>query len=293
MIVKHCAFSDDSKHADGRYNSLAITTLKIEDIDLLNLQVKKLFKDSGLLGKGDEFKWEKLRNAKYRLMAEKIIDFVFNNASLMRIDIIIWDIEDARHKDLKNRDDSENLVRMYYHLVSATLSRRWPIPNSQWEWYPDEQSSVDWDALEDCINNKKHICVVDLFRQNPNFEQVYLNSIEPSKSYEYPFIQISDLFAGMGTYSFGHFDKYKKWQEQNSLQTSLFDEENQKFSNSEKERFSIMEKFNKMAKKYKLQIALDTTRGFKSHKSNNFINFWPYEPQHVYDKAPQKVQGRF
>lgn len=50
-----------------------------------------------------------------------------------------------------------------------------------------------------------------------------------------------------------------------------------------------MGKFNKMAKKYKLQIAFDSTSGFKSHKPENFINFWLYEPQHKYDKAPIKT----
>ena len=34
MLFTHYAFSDDSKHTDGRYNSLAITTLKRENLDL-------------------------------------------------------------------------------------------------------------------------------------------------------------------------------------------------------------------------------------------------------------------
>ena len=286
MPFTHYAFSDDSKHHDGRYNSLAITTLRKENFDSLNNQLNKLLKDSDI---HHEFKWEKLRNAKYRFAGEKIIEFVFKNQSLLRIDIIIWDLEDRRHKDLTCRDDSENLVRMYYHLVSSTLSKRWHIPNSWWKWYPDQQSSVDWETLKDCISNKKHAWVTDLFQQNPNFEQVNLKDIELSKSYNHPFIQVSDLFAGMGAYSFGHYDKYKKWQDQNSPQIPLFPEEKQKFSNSEKERFQIMGNFNKMCKDCKLQIAFDSTRGFKSHIPELFINFWLYEPQYEYDKAPQKT----
>lgn len=202
MPVTHYAYSDDSKHKDGRYNSLAITTLRKKDFESLNSQLHQILQDSGIQC---EFKWAKLRNAKYRFVAEKIVDFVFNNHDSIRIDIIIWNLEDSRHKDRKDRDDSENLVRMYYHLVSSVLSNRWPIHNSMWKWHPDKQSSVDWTILQDCIKNKKHLCVADLFQLNPNFEQVNLNTIEPSDSYKYPFIQVSDLFAGMGPYSFGYY----------------------------------------------------------------------------------------
>jgi len=287
MPFTHYAFSDDSKHNDGRYNSLAIATLKKEHFEALNKQVNDLLIESGI---HDEFKWEKLRNAKYRFTAEKIINFVFSNQSCLRIDVVIWDLEDKRHKDLKNRDNSENLVRMYYHLASSTLSKRWPINDSIWQWRPDEQSSVNWDTLQDCINNKKHVYVADLFQQNPDFERVNLKPIKPSNSGEHSFIQISDLFAGMAAYSFGHFDKYKKWQKQRSPQILLFDEEKQKFSNSENERFAIIQKFDRMTKSCKLQIALNSTRGFKSHKPDNFINFWLYEPQHDLDKAPTKLK---
>lgn len=286
MSFTHYAFSDDSKHREERYNSLAITTLKKEDFDSLNDQLKTILKDSDIR---DEFKWAKLRNARYRFAAEKIINFIFKNRSLIRVDIVIWDLQDRRHKDLTGRDDSENLVRMYYHLVSSTFSRRWSINNYVWKWYPDQQSSVDWDTLKSCINNKNHPCIADLFRLNPDFEQVNLKRLEPSESCKHPFIQVSDLFAGMGAYSFGHYDKYNNWKNQNSSQISLFPAEKQKFSNSEEERFQIMEYFNKMCKSHRLQIAFNSTGGFKSYKPETFINFWLYEPQHKYDKAPQRA----
>lgn len=286
MKFTHLAFSDDSKHHEGRYNSLAIITLREENYSSLNKQLKEILKDSGI---DKEFKWKKLANAKYRFAARKLTDFVFKNQNLLRIDILVWDLEDRRHKDLYGRNDSGNLVRMYYHLVTSTLSKRWTIRDSLWKWYPDRQSSVNWKTLKDCISNKKHPCIADLFKQNPNFDQVNLKDIEPSNSCDHPFIQLSDLFAGMGAYSYGHYDKYKKWQEQNSPQIYLFPEEKQKFSNSEKERFQIMEQFNKICKEHKLQIAFDSTRGFKSYVPENFINFWLYEPQHEHDKAPQRA----
>ncbi len=290
MSFTHYAFSDDSKHKDERYNSLAITTLKRESYELLNKNLNEIFKKSNI---ENEFKWEKLRNAKYRFAAEKIIDFIFINQSSLRVDILIWDLEDKRHRDLLRRDDSQNLIRMYYHLVSLTLSTRWPIEGSVWKWHPDIQSLVDWKTLQDCINNKKHFYVLDLFKRNPDFERVNLNSIIPSDSKKHPFIQVSDLFAGIATFSYGQFDKYSKWIEQNDTQVSLFHDEKQNFSHSENERFVIIKKFNQLAKSSKLQIAFESSRGFKSYKPENFINFWLYEPKHENDKAPVRLKDSF
>lgn len=284
MEATHYAFSDDSKHRDGIYNSLALITLKREDYNCLNKKLKDILKKSGI---SKEFKWVKLNGVKYRYAAEKLVNFVFNYLNFIRIDVLTWNLKDSRHKNIPNRNDSENLVRMYYHLMSTTLSMRWPIPNSVWNWYPDRQSAVNWKTLKDCINNKKHPCIADLFQQNPNFEQVKLERIEPSESSEHPFIQLSDLFAGIAAYSFGNFDKYKKWEQQKNCQLSLFFKEKIKFTNSEKERFQIIELFNKKCKDCKLQIAFNGTSGFKSNVPKN-INFWLYEPQHKHDKAPQK-----
>ncbi|MBD3331002.1 hypothetical protein GF354_05775 [Candidatus Peregrinibacteria bacterium] len=285
MSCTHYAFSDDSAHVDGRYNSLALVSIETtnysEIIDLLT----NLYSNSGIT---IEFKWQKLRDAKHRFAAEKLVDFVFQNSDKIRIDIITWDLEDSRHNGLQGRDDSENLVRMYYHLASSTLSKRWPISGVCWKWYPDNQSSVCWTTLSDCLKTKKHNCTADLFDQNPDFERVDLNETVPSESHDFPLIQIADLFAGMGAYSFGHYERYQAWNFQNNAQTSMFEVEEPDFSNSEEERFKIITKVNEMAKERRLQMALDSTKGFSSYNPDCFINYWLYVPQHEYDKAPVK-----
>lgn len=285
MPFTHYAFSDDSSHVDGRYNSLAIVSLEKSNKDTLTEGIKTLLTESGVT---NELKWGKLKTAKYRLATEKIINFTFSNQSKFRIDIIIWDLQDSRHKNIKGRDDAENLVRMYYHLVLSTLSKKWPIANTCWKWCPDNQSSVCWDTLRKCLTTKKHLCTVDLFNENPIFEQVNLKEITPSKSHEHPLIQVADLFAGMGAYSFGHNQQYKIWERQNSCQMSMFDTLKHKFSSGEKEKFTIINKFNNLIKENNLQIGLNSTNGFKSHNPKCFINFWLYIPQHEFDKAPKK-----
>jgi len=280
----HIAFSDDSKHVEGRFNSLALVSLRHDHYEHIESPLKNILKDSSIT---DEFKWEKLRTAKYRHAALKMIDFTFQNQDKLRVDILIWDLEDWRHKGIAGRDDAQNLVRMYYHLVSTTFSKRWPIENVLWEWYPDRQSDVDWRTLQDCIQNKKHRCVQDLFKINPQFQTVSIRKITPSSSKDYPLIQLADLFAGMGSYSWGSCQRFREWKTNVSGQRSFFSNgETQDFSNSEKERFQVVDYFNRECKERRLRIGLESTGGFKSYNPKRFINFWLYEPQHPLDRAP-------
>lgn len=281
----HFAFSDDSKHKAGIYNSLALVTCSESNAAKFHKELGVILKSSGI---ESEFKWAKLAGARYRLAAQKIIAFVLKNIDKVRIDVLIWNLDDPRHKNVSKRDDRENLVRMYYHLVSTILSKRWPLRNTDWMWYPDKQSSVRWQTLQNCIGNKKHECVADLFAINSNFERVKL-SIRPVASHKYPLVQVADLFAGMGAYSWGHFNKFMSWK--NSMgQQRLFNQKEIAFTNSEKERFPVMEELRERCGKLKLNVSLENSRGFRSYDPQKHINFWPYEPQHEFDRAPSRIR---
>ena len=43
----------------------------------------------------------------------------------IRIDSLMWDIDDSRHK-ISGRDDTANLCRMYHHLLRNVFLERWP-----------------------------------------------------------------------------------------------------------------------------------------------------------------------
>ncbi len=279
----HLAFSDDSKHNEGRYNSLGLVTFAVTNHRAFHDEITALLKDSSI---SSEFKWTRLTNAKYRFAAEKMIDFVLRNSDKLRVDVLIWDMEDARHKDVRGRNDNENLVRMYYHLVATTCGKRWPITNVQWAWYPDEQSSVQWKTLRDCITNKKHHSIEDLFGTNPKFEKVSLG-LKPVKSHEHPFVQLADLFAGLGAYSWGNFTRLKVWKEQQKG-VSLFNTKIIKFSNSENERFKVINAFRGKSTEHDMKIGLENSGGLQSHDPRKPINFWLYKPQHAQDKAPKR-----
>lgn len=283
---RHLAFSDDSEHVEGRFKSLALVSLKYSSFEHVQTSLDNILIDSGIT---NEFKWEKVRTAKYRFAALSLIDFVFQNCDKLRIDILIWDLNDYRHKGIIGRDDAENLVRMYYHLVSWTISKRWNVGNILWDWYPDVQSSVDWNTLRDCLQNKKHKCVRDLFNSNPLFQNVNLRSIVPTSSKHCSTIQLADLFAGIGSYSRGHFNKFQNWMNSKTGQRSLFPSSAPiELSSSEKERFIIINYFDKKAKDSRMHIGLKRTKGFRSFRPEKFVNFWEYRPQHFLDSAPVK-----
>lgn len=285
MSVTHLAFSDDS--GQKRYHSLSLCTFEAKHEESLFSELDGLLKLSAV----SEFKWEKLRSAKYRFAAERIINFVFKHLDKLRIDTIIWDYEDSRHR-ISQRDDNENRVRMYYHLTSTTMSRRWLIAGTKWQWKPDEQSAVDWNTLWDCLQLKKHKCVQDLFNENPDFEKVKLERPIPSKSSENCFIQVADLFAGIGAYSWECFDSYYIWSSQvaSQQQNSLFDSEilAQTFTDAEEERFRMLKLLRDKCGENRLQVSLNSSRGLKSNLVTSPINFWLYTPRVVVDKAPVK-----
>lgn len=144
--ISHSAFSDEA-YLGSRFRSIALLTLEKGKKKELHQEIKNILSESNV----HEFKWKKLGGAKYRFAAIELIDFgikmcLDNN---LRIDVLIWDIEDSRHR-ISKRDDPANLQRMYYHLFNCTLKNRWPS-DCTWELFPDEQSAIDWYTMEDVL----------------------------------------------------------------------------------------------------------------------------------------------
>ncbi len=287
--MKHVAFSDDSQHEKGRFWGLGLVSLKEENYKKLIPKIQTTFAESGV---EKEFKWEKVKNAKYKLCAEKIHDFVLSNSENLRVDVLIWDMQDERHKNVRGRSDTENLNRMYYHLLSDVLSKRWH-EKAVWEWYPDEQSAIDWRELGTCLVTKKYRTFQDMFGiTDSEFKRLNIESINPTESHAHPFLQIADYFTGLGVYSYGHFERYEKWLLAKSGQQSLFGQlEPVTFSNSEQMRFPLLDSFTEKCKNGSLQISLVRTKGLYTWNQDTNINFWLYKPQHENDKAPQKVNS--
>lgn len=285
IAYNHLAFSDDSSHEDGRYNSLGLITFALKFEEELSDELKRLFVESGI---NKEFKWHDVCSARHKFAAEKLHAFVFKHLDKIRIDVLIWDMEDSRHKDISGRDDNANLGRMYYQLIQHVLNKRWSN-NSSWFWRPDKQSSMDWQTLGKCLVGKKHKLAADLFGINEtDFVKLKLKMIKVVESHKEIFVQVADYFAGLGAYSYGHFEKYKEWEKVQGGQASLFEDNKalKKWSNSEKTRFPLINCFNNECKNRTLTVALNSTKGLKTHDPSKPINFWLYTPQHILDRAP-------
>jgi len=281
----HVAFSDDSAGPKDRYKSLALVTLPAKLWSAYRKRLNKILEDANIFS---EFKWSKLRNERYRRAAWKLINFAFNPGGQLRIDVLIWDLRDSRH-EVFGRDDNENLVRMYYHLLSNTLGEKWPTKEINWNWFPDQQSPVDWDLLQDYLESKRELIGKDFFHEHERFKKVDIKNITPSDSEEHPMIQIADLFAGLGAFSWSKFITYNQWKLQHESMNSLFDKDYElNFSNSEKRRFWIIQRLNHKCKNSKMHISLHTKGGFYSYNPDSFLNFWLYQPQGNYDSAPTR-----
>lgn len=122
MTVTHVGFSDESNWNTGRFRSLGLVTAPLEYLDGLARELRHLLEESDMA----EFKWKKLDGAKERFTAQKMCKFTVDKACAMqlRVDVLVWDIQDSRHS-VHGRDDIANLQRMYYHLFRNVLRARW------------------------------------------------------------------------------------------------------------------------------------------------------------------------
>lgn len=287
--MQYVSFADESYSEDRILKSIAAFSLKFDNFPQINLRLKRILEESG----AKEFKWNKVKDAKYQFCARKLIDTVWEliQTDKARVDVITWDVNDSRHK-VKNRDDLANYGRMFYHLHSNSLKRRPQL--STWGLYPDEGVKVDWDIVAQCIDARgQQIDAIELpllgiFFNDPHYTIAHFKEV---KSHETPFCQIADLFAGLSIFSRTNYDVYEKWCDFSSTSLPLFPKEEPKMTNTQKSRFPILQYFDEGCKARKLGVSLKTNRYLQTPNPNNPINFWFYVPQHGMDKAPTKSKS--
>lgn len=290
--ITHAGFADESHWNDGRFRSLGLVTLSSDNLEKLSNVLSKLLSESNV----SEFKWKRVNGAKERFAALKLCEFAVKYAhqGILRIDVLIWDTEDARHK-VPLRDDIANLQRMYYHLFKNVLRLRWPS-NAVWQLYPDEHTAMDWESVQDFLERASENVEIErsLFTRGEfrlRLQREFaIENISPLVSHEHPFLQVADLFAGLAAFSREKFNEYQQWLKGTSPQLQLLEdtEPEVRLSGSTKERFPVLQKLDDLCKQRKLGVSLKSSRGLKTFDPSNPINFWLYEPQHPEDKAPTK-----
>lgn len=285
--ITHIGFSDESNWNVGRFRSLALVTLSMAKLETLQSNLQQMLKDYGI----KEFKWQKLRSTQTRVAALKICDYTIGRvrAGDLRIDVLVWDTEDSRHK-VKGRDDTANLERMYYHLFRNVMRMRWPH-DAVWKLCPDQNTALDWQ------NVKKYLDIASYYTKiersdmlAPKLRKEFnIEEINPSNPKDSPLLQLADFFAGLAGFSYRKFDEYSEWIEKQARAIKL--SSSPKIispSNSDRNRFAVLEQFYIKCRENKLGVSLKTSRGLRTRNPAKPINFWMYTPQHPNDKAPTK-----
>ena len=289
MFYSHVAYGDESFYNQGRYRSIAIVTLPASLAMPFNQTLRALLDESSVR----EFKWQKLRQARDRFAAEKIVDFVVEQAlqGTLRVDVLTWDTEDSRHQ-VHGRDDRANLQRMYYHLFKNALTR-WPGANT-WVLYPDENSVLDWATVQDYLELAgralpRPASGPRLFRSRLRHE-FHIEAVHEVDSKRTPLCQVADLFAGLSVFSRLKYDVYCRWQAMQQPQLHLFPtDQPARLSNADRARCAILDYLNRQCKARKLGVSLQSRQGLWTPEPVNPLNFWFYEPQHSADRAPTKT----
>jgi hypothetical protein len=292
--IAHIGFADESHWNTGRFRSLGLVTASVDSLDRLEAELARLLNESGV----SEFKWTQLGGAKERFAAIKMCEFAVSAAcdGMLRVDVLIWDIQDSRH-NVPGRDDIANLQRMYYHLFRNVLRARWPN-DAIWRLHPDEHTALDWETVRDCLENvsvtvevERSLFTGGQFRIRLR-QEFGVEEIQPIPSDQRPLLQLADLFAGLAAFSHEKFDEYQKWLQTTSPQAFLFNEAEASIdpSRTSRERFTVLKRFDQLCKQRKLGVSLRTKQGLWTPDPEKPINFWIYEPQHPEDKAPQKAK---
>ena len=287
----HCGFSDESSWNQGRYHSICLVTglrdrLK-EMNDALNgsLEMRKI----------QEFKWKGLDGANNRQAAIKMLHIAADFAArrVCRIDVLIWDTEDPRHR-VGRRDDLQNFARMYYHLSRNVLRTKWS-KDAVWQLLPDERHDIDWGALEqylDYVSMRTSPTVQRDFSETSHRRyrsDFNVHSIRPVQSTRYRLVQLADLFAGLAVFSWVKNSEFRSWTAEQSGQLSFLDGMQCNASKVSRERFPVLQELIKVCNQRGFALA-SGEGGLKTLAYNAVspINFWFYQPQSVYDKAPQR-----
>lgn len=285
----HIAFFDESSWSQGRYRAISMVSLEYKDYAEMNGALAEICKH-----KNKEIKWKNVSKG----VGIDLINFTFNNLHRMRVDVLLWDIEDSRHKNVMHRDDLQNLQRLYYRLMHTIMRDRWP-DGSVWNLFPDEQSGIDWCAIRSFLEQKSEHNSIEAglyerieFRTRKSYSTLDINQCQSQK---FPFIQLADFFAGIACYSHAEFDKICLFKDEVIGQGMILDvcgleADINTLSSRDKIRIPLVWYLANKAKKGKHSVSFSKHKGFVTLRKDNPLNFWFYMPQHDKDKAPIKKQ---
>ena len=288
--MDYAVFSDESRHTEGRYRSLAAVSLPAGDVVALS----ELLWNALQLDSYGELKWKNVRRAGSRDRAIAALDALLAHiASGVRADLLTWDMQDSRH-DVPNRDDVANYERLFFHLHRVLMGRRGARDRRHVR--PDEQVNIDWETIAQCLTSR------GTWRAGRNMAtlSVQFRHFIPSvltfrevDSADTPLCQLADLLAGMAAYTRTRADVVRHQIEEPTEQRSLFGNDEQATpGTADQHRFRVISHLYCKCKARKLGVSLREFGYLRTHDPAMPINFWHYESQHQRDKAPTREEAK-
>lgn len=249
-----CGYTDETRYNVGRYRGVALVSAPLPAVAALGAEIRDILAISGV----SECKWEKVRSARMRFLAEKLLEWTLQAtlASRLRVDTLTWDAGDRAHA-AAGTPYLKKLHQMYHDLLAQAMAHRWPQA-AAWMLYPDEQTALRWDALRAALPRLAHIA--------------------PSGSHHEPLIQVADLFAGLAVYSRAGYDTYEQWlclpmsERRPPLKGRLPGAASQ-MSASDRQRCLLLDDFFTRCKLQLPGVGLRTNRGLRTYDFAKPITF--------------------
>ena len=290
------AYCDASGIFAERFQSIGIISGNTANLERLRNELTSILESNDI--KEIKFVGINRQDSKKDRTAQQFIFRTINEfvaLGLTRVDVLTWDTTDSRHST-PGRNDSENLGILYYHLL-CNLTKRYP--RAYWNVIVDKDEKVNFDTLRDCINNKMlqppiapSLELIVSSRRIEALETV--KDIREAESDEEPLVQLADLFAGMARFSREKGIECCNWlatygnPEQPPFPDLLVQLGIQDYGKSDECRFKLITELCRVCKKHRLGVNIDKRKYLWTPDPTSPINFWPYEPQGEYDKAPVK-----
>ena len=288
--MDYVVFSDESRHTEGRFRSLAAVSLPAGEVGA----VTELLQNALQTDSYGEFKSRNVRRAGNKDRAIATVDVLLTHISSgVRVDFLTWDTYDSRH-DVPDRDDVANYERMFFHLHRVLMERRGA--QTRWNIWPDQQENIDWNTIAQCLTSsgtwQTGRTIATLSAEFRHFVPAVLTFREVNSA-NAPICQLADLLAGMAAYTRTNADTVRRQIDEPAEQGSLFGSYEQATPNrADRTRFRVISHLYWQCKERKLGVSLREFGYLRTHDPTMPINFWHYEPQHHRDRAPTRETSK-
>jgi hypothetical protein len=276
------AYSDESGIFEQRYQAIGIVSGPDDELAQLRTALKNILDKENV----SELKFVNIRRSKGKTMkaAQRFLTCAIREFAIqtrLRIDVITWGDENSLEVIQSNNRIAK--LEDMYHRVLTHIGRQWRQIN--WNFYPDVNSQIHWNQIISFLNRTSLVRfkprLLQLFENNdPNQSFKFSNVKELSSSCE-PLIQLADLFAGMARFSREKGEQCVQWLNSWGSKAQLRFLELLKNGYSESDttrtnraRFELIGKFDKLCKRYKMRVSLKTNKCLWTFDPTYPINFW-------------------